>query len=462
MTEQEKFERLVSPEKFMKPSFTIGNLLGNKDFTEFLVTQIKILEESQYWSHERMANLQQRRLTKVFSVLDKSDFWSSYLKKYNVNISTDSSLEELNKLPILDRHKLAQLGGNIFLKNALFYRYTSGTSGMRLRIAEDELDRINFIYYRFRPSALDSNVIRGALSRKFAVFLGMTGGRFGWEDFTHHIFQVSSSDLENVTLRRDIYSKLEQVKPAMLLSKPSVFTTFMQHFKEDNVDLPIFILRIGGEPLDIDSSLEIRKNFEVPVVNIFGTSEMGPVGFECTEHAGRFHINSERVLVEIVGDDGVPVKEGEEGEILLSTLDIKTLPVLRYAIGDRGKAVPGLCSCKSRLLTVELRYREGNEHFVLPSGKRVKAGALKGKLMSVGITSRVRQLQICQEAKDSLTLLLVTPHKLKEDREMQIRLAFTELFDGEKVKIDIEYADSIPLAPDGKQQLFISNISDTQ
>jgi phenylacetate-CoA ligase len=73
-------------------------------------------------------------------------------------------------------------------------------------------------------------------------------------------------------------------------------------------------------------------------------TEFGAVGYECPEQAG-FHIDETSVFVEVIDRDGQPVEEGEEGEIVISSVLNEAMPLLRYRTGDLGVFTWKQCRC---------------------------------------------------------------------------------------------------------------------
>ena len=93
---------------------------------------------------------------------------------------------------------------------------------------------------------------------------------------------------------------------------------------------------------------EIEAALDVTAVDVYGLSEIiGPgVSIECAEAQDGLHVWEDHFYPEIVDPDtGEPVPEGEEGELVLTTLTKEALPMLRYRTGDVTSFVPGECPC---------------------------------------------------------------------------------------------------------------------
>ena len=87
---------------------------------------------------------------------------------------------------------------------------------------------------------------------------------------------------------------------------------------------------------------------EVLARDIYGLSEViGPgVAMECAEAPGALHVFDDHFLPEVVAPEtGAPVPDGERGELVLTTLTKRAMPVLRYRTGDVTSLQRGTCAC---------------------------------------------------------------------------------------------------------------------
>lgn len=119
----------------------------------------------------------------------------------------------------------------------------------------------------------------------------------------------------------------------------------------------------GGAPIRLDAvlvssdraSASLRRGLErawgCAVHDHWGMTETGYGGaVECVAHAG-LHVREADLLVEVVDPaTGAPLAFGASGEIVVSTLGRRAMPLLRYRTGDRGRLIDAPCACGSRLL----------------------------------------------------------------------------------------------------------------
>ena len=90
----------------------------------------------------------------------------------------------------------------------------------------------------------------------------------------------------------------------------------------------------------------IERVYGCPVTNRYGSRELGDIAGQCSAVQG-LHVFPWANYVEVVDDAGRPVGPGEEGELAVTSLINRAMPLIRYRIGDRGiLARPGEgCSC---------------------------------------------------------------------------------------------------------------------
>ncbi len=112
-------------------------------------------------------------------------------------------------------------------------------------------------------------------------------------------------------------------------------------------DLDLRIAFIGAEPHSPEMRSRLAAALGVKAYNVYGLSEMcGPgVAMECTAQEG-LHLREDHYLAEIIDPDtGEPVAEGEEGELVLTTLTREATPLLRYRTRDITRFLVEPCPC---------------------------------------------------------------------------------------------------------------------
>lgn len=102
----------------------------------------------------------------------------------------------------------------------------------------------------------------------------------------------------------------------------------------------------SAEPLDGNLRRAVEKSWGCAVFDHWGMTETGyGGGVECAAHAG-YHVRMADLLLEIAdAASGEPLPVGETGEIVVTTLGPRAMPLIRYRTGDAARLLPGPCPC---------------------------------------------------------------------------------------------------------------------
>ncbi len=179
----------------------------------------------------------------------------------------------------------------------------------------------------------------------YGLFTGGLGFHQGAERIGATVVPVSGGfTARQATLLRDLGG---QVLPCT----PSYALVIAQGLREAGVEageLGLELGLFGGEPFTDAMRAEIERELELTAVAFYGLSEMcGPgVAAECLAARDGLHVQEDHFLVEVVDpDSGAPVAEGDEGELVFTTLTKEAMPLIRYRSGDIGSVATAPCAC---------------------------------------------------------------------------------------------------------------------
>ena len=91
-------------------------------------------------------------------------------------------------------------------------------------------------------------------------------------------------------------------------------------------------------------SQKIKEKWDIKLFSTYASTEMSTAFTECEFQIGGHH-HPELIITEITDDEGNPVKEGESGELTITTLGVEAIPLLRFKTGDLVKAHYEPCQC---------------------------------------------------------------------------------------------------------------------
>jgi phenylacetate-CoA ligase len=144
---------------------------------------------------------------------------------------------------------------------------------------------------------------------------------------------------------------LQDFGPTAICSTPSFALHLAQEGNALGVDMKALKLRVGifgAEPWSKATGDQIEKAYDLIALNLFGLSEvMGPgIAMECIEGRNGMHIFEDHFLVETINPQtGEVLPEGEEGELVFTTLTKEAFPLIRYRSGDISRLMAEPCRC---------------------------------------------------------------------------------------------------------------------
>ena len=158
-----------------------------------------------------------------------------------------------------------------------------------------------------------------------------------------------------------------------LLVMPSDLMPLLGYLEEKSMELDILHVVYGGERLFASTKEYLKKRLHVRRFNsTFQSIDVGTIGFQC-EHCmeGQYHIHDTLQYIECVDEQGNWVADGEIGELVITNLHRRLLPVIRYKTGDLIRRLPESCSCGITNPKIDLL------------GRRQEAIKLAGELFQV-------------------------------------------------------------------------------
>jgi len=175
----------------------------------------------------------------------------------------------------------------------------------------------------------------------YGLFTGGLGAHYGIEKLGATAIPISGG----MTPRQ--VQLITDFKPEIIMVTPSYMLTVIDEFEKQGLDPAGASLQVGifgAEPWTEQMRLEIEDRMDMHAVDIYGLSEvMGPgVSQECVETKDGLHVWEDHFYPEIVDPlDGIPLRDGEEGELLFTSLTKEALPIIRYRTRDLTRLLPG-------------------------------------------------------------------------------------------------------------------------
>jgi phenylacetate-CoA ligase len=306
------------------------------------------LHEEESYSQEQLAGLQAERLRWTIQQAKKSEFYGRQLA--GIAAEAISCPEDIRSLPLTSKDDLRACYpfGCLAepLQSMVRLHASSGTTGASTAIfytGEDLTawaDLVARCMYMvgMRPGDIFQNL------SGYGLFTGGLGIHYGAERLGCLTIPAGAGNSKRqIKLLQDFRVSAMHIIPSYALHLASVIA-------EQGLDPEQLYLKyalIGAEPHTEEIRQRIEELFAVKAFNSYGLSEMnGPgVAFECPEQAG-MHIWEDAYLVEILDPETLqPVPEGQVGELVMTTLNRRGMPLIRYRTRDLTRFLPGRCAC---------------------------------------------------------------------------------------------------------------------
>ena len=311
-------------------------------------------EDIEFRSPAEIEEYQNGRLREALRYLaDNSPFYRRVFRDNGININDIRTTEDLVKIPFTEKKDL-QLHNADFLcvppEKIIDYITTSGTLGdpVTFGCTDKDLDRLTYNEMKSFSCAgvKPGNIVQlmTTLDKRFmaglAYFLGI-------RKLGASVIRVGNGMPE---LQWDTINRL---KPDTIMCVPSFILRLIEYAEMNGIDYRNSSIRriIGiGEGLrEQDFSLNllgnrIKEKWDVDLFATYSSTEMGATFSECPFGCGG-HVHPELIIVEIIGDNNLPVKDGEVGEVVITTLGVEGMPLLRFRTGDMSSKVTGECRC---------------------------------------------------------------------------------------------------------------------
>ena len=176
----------------------------------------------------------------------------------------------------------------------------------------------------------------------------------------------------------------------------------------DPEELALSTVIIGAEPFTDPMRREIEAALDATAIDIYGLSEIiGPgVSIECAEAQKGLHLWEDHFYPEVIDPEtGEVLPEGEEGELVLTTLTKEALPVLRYRTGDITSLTYEQCACGRTAV------RMGNvtgrtDDLLIVRGANVYPSQLEAAMLDIGGVAPFYRIDLYRE--NSLDTIEIT------------------------------------------------------
>ncbi|HOV13364.1 MAG TPA: phenylacetate--CoA ligase [Spirochaetota bacterium] len=294
-------------------------------------------------------------------------------------------LSDITKLPFMDKEilRMNQPYGlfAIPLREVVRFHSTSGTTGNPIAVGYSKNDIKHW-------AELVARTLTGAgvnshdviqIAFEYGMFTGGLGFHYGGELVGASIIPVSNINPDyQLQIMKDYKSTVLLSTPTMALS----ILNALENSKINKNELSLKIGIFGAEPWDENVRKRLEEGFNIKAYDTYGISEViGPgIASECQYQSG-LHINEDYFYAEVINPDTLEVlKDGEEGELVLSSLNKEAFPLIRYRTKNITSITREKCKCGRSFLKIS-RINKRSDDVIIINGIKIYPEVI-GKIIS--------------------------------------------------------------------------------
>jgi phenylacetate-CoA ligase len=367
------------------------------------------------------------------------------------------TLDDLRRLPIVEKDMIradrAAFVRDGLKKRDLWLHSTSGSTGAPL------------YYYHDRPTTRSHQAVADAILADLGCRVGLPRARISgvsvvpvtqtkppfWIYIDHYQqLQFSAYHLSPATY--PLYLKaMRDARIAYGTGYPSAWHLLAAYILESG-DTPPALKAIvtDSEGISFEQQALVERAFGCPLYQTYGTGEVQQVAQQCNRR--RYHVLTKSAIIEILDDDGNPVRPGETGQVIVTDLISATAPFIRYRTGDLATLEESPCDCGCHSPALSAIVGRLDDRIRTPEGRWVRIG---GHIIRPAIG--VKESQIVQVALDHVVVRVV-PAPNFVPASMEDVLAAGRQYLGNSVRVTWEQVDALPRTKAGKLRHVVREI----
>jgi len=365
-------------------------------------------------------------------------------------------LADLVKLPYLDKDELRQFGDNTLLaynkQKGNFYA-SSGSTGTPTRIYFSPLMHQKWsagFEARIRNWAgLDHFMPRGMIGGRRVLPEGESKGPFYRYNLAEKQVYFSAYHISPANTPGYVHA-IDKHK-LVYMTGYAMSNYFLARFINDlSIKAPqLKAVITSSEKLSGEMRDEFFKAYGCRTYDTWSGVEACGIISECEK--GSLHISPDLAILEVLDENGQPVKKGETGELVCTGFLNYDQPLIRYRIGDKVTLSDKTCSCGRDMPVIEEIVGRTEDVVIGKDGREmVRFHGIFIDIMSI------IQGQVIQETLDHIIVRVAVSKPLSiSEKELIRKRAVSQLGD---INVEIQEVNEIPIGANGKYRAVISKV----
>lgn len=368
---REKLYKIYEAIKFFYEEIlkdTTLNYIENYSNLLYAYMNLKLAEINEYQKIDR-----DRRIAKILGInVDLLENAVNYAKSKVLYYKENKGYEDCNefeKLPILNkeiyRKNVPPFNNNLLAEkiNSSFIFSTSGTTGIPQYVIRDVND-INYQINDYKGLDIGSNDV--VLNLFWSGIWGIyTTANLTLEKTGATVIPVGGNNL-NEEMLKNIENMILNFNVNVLFGVPSTVVSITNYLKNNpncvkNIN-KIFCL---GEKMYRDTYKYLKQVYgNVEIKTKYGCMESAGIGYQCKNiNCNEYHIFKNRYVEILDIDTNKKLENGQKGKIVVTTLNKRLIPLIRYDTGDIGQIEECNCGCGENYI-LKIDSRIGKEFII--------------------------------------------------------------------------------------------------
>ena len=323
----------------------------NKNLKNIILELYPTIERSDLKS---IKTFQESKLKELLVYLkSNSPFYQKLFIENKIDINEIKTLEDLTKIPTTSKNDIQANNQDFFCvpqTEIVDYSTTSGTLGdpVTFGLSDKDLERLA---YNEAISFACAGIQKGDVVQMITTidkrFMAGLAYFLGLRKMGASVVRMGPGIPE---LQWD---SIFRYQPKYLITVPSFLLKMIDYAEKHGIDYKnssVYGVVCIGESIksqdftDNILSKKIKDRWDIQLFSTYASTEMSTAFTECEFQIGGHH-HPELIITEFLDENENPVKEGESGELTITTLGVEAIPLLRFKTGDLVKAHYEPCKC---------------------------------------------------------------------------------------------------------------------
>lgn len=413
------------------------------------------LRRNLHTDHSRLLEIQTKRMRSAIKhAYENVPFYRRKFDKARIKPDDVKSIEDLCKIPMTTKTELQvtplsdTIANNVDMNNC-FKRVTSGSTGIPLTMIVDKKAQDFRLALWARAYAENGLRLRDRLAT--------IKDPFDFANSRRLLTRLNTIRRREISIFDDPVrqmSILEAFKPQVLKGYSSSLVMLADYFRTQEHSFKPRLIFAGAEILLETDRRTISSSFGCDVLDYYGSTEFGLLGWECHSHMG-YHINIDGTLVEFVNNEEV-VAPGERGEIVCTSLINSAMPLIRYRSDDLGIPNKEPCSC-GRSLPLMKTLEGRTDDFLTTLDGRIVPPTIFSPYPFDNLRG-IKQFRVIQETREKMTIELAVDKDFQYNRVLDRARREVQRVFGKDMQVNFRMLGKIDKDTTGKLRKVISHV----